>query len=131
MPSVVPEVSLVLADPHARLRAAIVALLAHEPDLRVLGSVGSGGEAAAAMRRHRPDVVVASLSLLSPSGRLLDGWGPVDAAVPIVVTGFETSKAVEGALLGRGATAYVAMERLADDLPGVLRRAARAVLLRR
>jgi DNA-binding NarL/FixJ family response regulator len=116
--------TVLLADPHARLRAAIVALLEHEDGIRVSDSAGTIGDAAAAMRRRRPDVLVADLSMTSMAGRLLAAWGPVDAAVPVVVTGFEVPATMEPALLARGAAAYVSKDRLTEHLPEVLRRVA-------
>lgn len=125
---IIAPLTIVLAEPHDRLRAAIAALLDHEPGMRVVASAGTAAQAASAMRRARPDVLVADWSLTSPSGCLLARWGPVDSGVPIVVTGFESPDAMTPRLLARGAAAYVSKERLSDELPPVLRRvgAARA-----
>lgn len=118
--------SVLLADPHARLRAAIATLLANEDGIAVVGSVGTARDAAALMRRHRPDVLVADLALTAVAGRLLGSWGPVDASVPLIVTGFEAPASIEPVLRARGAAAYVAKDRLFERLPAVVRHVARA-----
>lgn len=103
------------------MRSALESLLAVEPGLTVVGSVGDADAAGAAVRRLHPDVVVSDLSLVTLNGGLLDRWGPVPAGLPVVVASFEAPAAIEARLRARGAAAYVSKEHFADRLPDVLR----------
>lgn len=58
-----PALSLLLVDDHPALRAGLRSLLSSEPGFSVQGDVGSGEEAYAWYRAHRPDVVVMDLSM--------------------------------------------------------------------
>lgn len=49
---------VVLADDQIMIRSGLRALLAAEPDLRVVAEAGDGQQALAAVRDHRPDVIV-------------------------------------------------------------------------
>lgn len=72
-------IHIVLADDHAVLRAGLHALLAAEPDLDVVGEVGTGEEAVAVAHRVRPDVVVMDLAM--------PGIGGLEALRQIVALG--------------------------------------------
>jgi DNA-binding NarL/FixJ family response regulator len=54
---------VVLADDQVMIRSGLRALLAAEPGLQVVGEAGDGQEALAAVRNHRPDVVVMDIRM--------------------------------------------------------------------
>lgn len=56
-------IRVLLVDDHAVMRAGLRALLASEPDIRVVGEAGTGEEAVEQAETHRPDVVVMDLSM--------------------------------------------------------------------
>jgi two-component system response regulator DesR len=61
-------IRLLLADDEHLIRSALAALLGLEDDLQVVGEAGSGDEALAMARLHRPDVAVLDLQMPGPSG---------------------------------------------------------------
>ncbi len=65
---------LLIADDHPVVRAGLVALLAREPDIRIVFEASDGGEAVAAWQRHRPDVGLIDLSM-----PVLDGFDTLAA----------------------------------------------------
>jgi two-component system response regulator DesR len=56
-------IRLLLADDENLIRSALAALLAMEDDLEVVAQAGSGPEALAMARLHRPDVAVLDLQM--------------------------------------------------------------------
>ncbi len=64
-----PEnITVVLADDHAVLRAGLRSLLDAEPDISVIGEAGDGDEAVELARHLRPSVVVMDLSMPGKGG---------------------------------------------------------------
>ena len=61
-------ISILLVDDHEMLRDGLQSLLESEPDLRVVGSVGTGTEAIEQARVLLPDVIVMDLGLPDMSG---------------------------------------------------------------
>ena len=62
------QVSIVVADSHAILRAALRELLSTIPGFRVVGEAGDGREAVKLTRQLRPDVLVLNLLVPGPLG---------------------------------------------------------------
>ncbi len=59
-----PEpIRVLLVDDQPLLRTGFRMILDAEPDLRVVGDAGDGREALAAVRRHRPDVVLMDIRM--------------------------------------------------------------------
>lgn len=52
------KIRLILVDDHFVVRMGLAGSLALEPDMEVVAECGSGEEAIAAFRKHRPDVVI-------------------------------------------------------------------------
>jgi DNA-binding NarL/FixJ family response regulator len=61
-------ITLVLADDHPIVLLGLQQLLALEPDFRVLAGCGDGEAALAAVRRHRPDVLLLDLQMPKKDG---------------------------------------------------------------
>lgn len=57
-----------VADDHAIFRSGLRALLDAQPDMRVIGEAGTGGEAVALTRTLRPDVILLDLSMPGMDG---------------------------------------------------------------
>ncbi len=62
------RISVLLVDDHKVLRDGLRALLESEPDIQVVGDVGSGTEAITQTRLLEPDIVVMDLGLPDMSG---------------------------------------------------------------
>jgi DNA-binding NarL/FixJ family response regulator len=81
---------IVLADDHVVLLDALAALLATQPDFRVVGQATTGQEAIELVTREQPDVLVLDLFLPAPNGfevlRRLARTGPRVAAVVLTAS---------------------------------------------
>ncbi len=60
--SVIPS-RVLIADDHALLRSGIIAVLASDPDLEVVGEAQDGQEALELCRKTRPDLILMDLSM--------------------------------------------------------------------
>ena len=61
-------IRLLLADDENLIRSALAALLGLEDDVQVVAEAGSGDEALAMARVHRPDVALLDLQMPGPDG---------------------------------------------------------------
>jgi DNA-binding NarL/FixJ family response regulator len=61
-------IGVVTADDQALIRDALRTIIEREPDLEVLGEAADGDEAIAAVRRHRPDVVLMDIRMPGRDG---------------------------------------------------------------
>ncbi len=118
-------ITLVVADDHPIVRGGIVALLAAEPDIRVVAEAADGHEAVAAALDHRPSVVLTDLRMPG-----LDGVGAIEAirsdwpeAAIVVLTTYDTDEAIVRAIEA-GATGYLLKDAPSEDLLDAVRRAA-------
>ncbi|MFD2765869.1 response regulator [Micromonospora eburnea] len=91
--------TVVVADDQELIRGAFAAIIDAEDDLTVVGEAGDGAEAVAAVRRHRPDVLVVDIRM-----PLMDGveatrlvCAETDTRV-LVLTTFDQDEYVYGAL---------------------------------
>ncbi len=65
-------IRLIIADDHAIVREGLVAMLARQPDLTVVGEAENGKRAVALWREHRPDLLLVDLRMPE-----LDGVGVI------------------------------------------------------
>ena len=93
-------------------------------DYRVL-EAATGAEALAALRHHRPDLVLLDLGLPDIDGLALIGQIRAKGAVPIVVLSSRGEEAAKVAALDAGADDYVTKPFGADELMARLRAALR------
>src|SRR5437763_13555879 len=56
-------IRLVLADDHRMILEGLEQLFKREPDFEVIGTATNGEDALAAVKRHRPDVLVLDVSM--------------------------------------------------------------------
>lgn len=83
-------IRIVVADDHAILRESLSALIASQPDMKVIAATGSGADAIQAAREHQPDVLL--LDLFMPGGdgfevlRTLDRSGVNVASVVLTAS---------------------------------------------
>ena len=77
-------ISVLVVDDEPPARRRILALLAEQPDVRVVGECGNGREAIAAIRELRPDLVFLDVQMPEVNGfDVIDTVGP--DAIPVVV----------------------------------------------
>jgi DNA-binding NarL/FixJ family response regulator len=116
-------IRVVIADDQELVRTGFQLILEAEGDIEVCEIVGSGDDAVAAVRRHRPDVVLMDIRMPGMNG--LDATGLItaerDPARVVVVTTFDTDEYLRGALQA-GASGFL----LKDAGPRLLVEAVRA-----
>lgn len=123
MPDVI---RILLVDDHAVLRSGLEALLELEPDMEVVGGVGSGEEAIHRVTQLRPDVVVMDLDMPGMGG--LEATQQIAAlGLPVrvlVLTSHEEERSLL-AVLEAGGSGYVHKSKAEDDLIEAIRAVAR------
>jgi DNA-binding NarL/FixJ family response regulator len=119
-----PNLRLVLAMSHARLREAISAALTLSNSVSVVGRAGDLAGAIQVTREARPDGLVVGTGLLQGDCvRDLRGLVKAIPGVRIFVIGSETSAAFGAAMKAAGAADYVAFDSGTDSVVSAVRRA--------
>ncbi len=117
---------VVVADDHPVVRSGLVALLALEPDLEVVGEAGDGEQAVALAHRERPDLVLMDLRMPGTDGA--DATAQILADLPgvrvLVLTTYETDTDILRAVEA-GATGYLLKDTPREQLVAGVRAAAR------
>ena len=120
------EIRLVVVDDHTLFRRGLVALLAREPHLRVVGEASDAGEASRVVSLQRPDVILLDNHL--PGVRGVDAVSGFRGAVPsvrIVMLTVSEDPADLGAALRAGASGYLLKSCDATELVSAIERAHR------
>ncbi len=101
-------IRILAADDHPLLREGIAALIASQPDMRLVAEVSTGREAIEAFRRVRPDVTLMDLQMPEMGGidALIAIRGEAPAAKVIVLTTYGGDALAQRALKA-GAHAYI------------------------
>ena len=113
---------VVLADDHRMVGEALRALLAREPDIRVLDVVNDGLAAVARVGALRPDVLVTDLSMPGLSG--FEAIGRAKAAcagLRVLCLSLHRDERSLARAFGAGADGYVAKEACFDELALAIR----------
>lgn len=93
-------IRIVVVDDHPIIREGIVANLALQPDMKVVGQSGDGGEALPLLRQILPDILVLDLRMPGMDGlRLLKEISQEQLPTkPIVMTTFEGQEDIQNAV---------------------------------
>ncbi|MGW4379105.1 response regulator [Kitasatospora sp. NPDC004531] len=117
---------VVLADDHTVMRAGVIALLASEPGIEIVGEAGDGRAAVELVERLEPDVAL--LDLRMP---VLDGAGATAEIVArgrrtrvLILTTYDTDTDIERAVEA-GAIGYLLKDTTREQLADAVRSAAR------
>ncbi|MER7797412.1 response regulator transcription factor [Microbacterium sp. NPDC096154] len=118
-------VRVLIVDDDPWARAALSAILEPREDIEVVGAAGSGEEAIAFARRHRPDVVLMDIQMPG-----MDGIAATRALLAEVETNVAAMTSVAGAetvarMLEAGAYGYVLKDTPPDALADAVRTVAR------
>ncbi|WP_318203829.1 response regulator transcription factor [Streptomyces sp. SCL15-4] len=120
------RIRVVVVDDHTVMRAGVVALLAGEPTIEIVGEAGDGREGVDLVRRLTPDVAL--LDLRMP---VLDGVAATTeiVALPVptrvlILTTYDTDAEIERAVEA-GAVGYLLKDTTRRQLADAIRSAAR------
>lgn len=118
-----PDVIRILAvDDHKLIRRGIAALVASEPDMRVVAEASNGREAVKAFRAHRPDITLMDLQMPEMCGleAIIAIRGEFPGARIIVLTTYAGDVQALRALQA-GARAYLLKEAIDVELLDTIR----------
>jgi DNA-binding NarL/FixJ family response regulator len=117
---------IIVADDHTVMRAGVVALLASEPTIAIVGEAGNGREAVELIERLTPDVALIDLRM-----PVLDGVAATTQIVArgtgtrvLILTTYDTDADIERAVEA-GAIGYLLKDATRDQLIEAIRAAAR------
>lgn len=113
---------VIVVDDHEIVREGLVAVLAQEPDLAIVGTAATGGEATELARRTRPDVAIVDLRLPDMAGDALcrELRSLLPELAVIVLSSSLTEEGVRAAL-NAGASSYVTKAAGIGELRAALR----------
>ncbi|GAA2534674.1 response regulator [Streptomyces sp. NPDC058947] len=117
---------VVVVDDHTVMRAGVVALLASEPGIEIVGEAADGRAALDVVELHRPDVALVDLRM-----PVLDGvatTAAIAARFPgtrvLILTTYDTDAEIERAVEA-GAIGYLLKDTTREQLADAIRAAAR------
>lgn len=115
-------ISVLCVDDHPIVREGLLAVIAHEPDMAVVGEAGNGETAIATYRKLKPDVVLMDLRMPGMGGveavvRLRDEF---PAARIIILTTYEGDEDIHRALEA-GAQAYLLKDMVRKEVVQTIR----------
>ena len=114
---------ILIVDDHALFRAGVAGILAHEPDLEVVGEADDSRSAIDRALETSPDIILMDLSLPSPGG--IETTQRIKRELPacgiIVLAVNEDEEALFDAIKA-GAAAFILKDINPDDLVTIIRR---------
>ncbi|MFI6167042.1 response regulator [Nocardia sp. NPDC051052] len=117
---------IIVADDHTVMRAGLVALLADEPSIDVVGDCGDGRAAVGLVAQLRPDLAVLDLRMPVLGG--VGATAEITAAHPgtrvLILTTYDTDAEIERAVEA-GATGYLLKDASREQLVAAIHAAAR------
>lgn len=119
-------IRVALIDDHALIRAGYRQILAHEPDMRVVAEGGSGEEALAIAREHKPEVMLLDVGMPGLSGiEVTQRLARAHSPVRLVIVTMHGEGPLPKMLIEAGATAFLTKGADGAELVGAVRQAAR------
>lgn len=129
----VPEISVLLADDHPLMRESFRVLLDATPGLTLAGEAGTGAEAVALARLHRPDVVLMDVQMPEMDGiqatRRIRATPETASVRVIMLTTFAHDEFVYAAIEA-GASGFLVKDSTAVELLDAIRQVAAGQSLR-
>ncbi|MFJ8854781.1 response regulator [Streptomyces sp. NPDC102437] len=120
------RIRVVVVDDHTVMRAGVVALLAGQDGIEIVGEAGDGRDALDLVARHDPDVALVDLRM-----PVLDGVGAtteITARYPrtrvLILTTYDTDQDIERGVEA-GAIGYLLKDATREQLADAIRSAAR------
>lgn len=120
-------ISVILADDNDLIRAGVRALLANDPEIRVVAEATDGARAVAAANRYHPDIVLMDIRMPGVDGieatKQIRSDPSLSGTKVVVLTTFDDEDEVGGALRA-GAAGYLLKDTPSAELRAAVRRAA-------
>jgi len=115
-------IRILAVDDHPLFRGGVVALVAHQSDMSVVGEASNGHEAIQQFRTLRPDVTLMDLQLPGSNGTdvLIAIRGEFPRARIVMLTTSDSDGEIQRAMRA-GAAAYLLKSMAKDDLLAVIR----------
>jgi two-component system response regulator NreC len=117
-----PKIRLLLVDDHQIVRAGLRMLFLAEPDMEIVGEVGSGDTAVRAVRDLQPDVVIMDVVMPGMSG--IEATRRIKAANPdtaVLALTMHEDEQYFFEMLNAGASGYIPKRAAPDDLVSAIR----------
>ena len=109
---------VLVVDDQALVRRGFAMVLGHEPDIEVVDEGGTGVEAIAMARKHKPDVILPELDGLEATARIVAESG--SSTRVLILTTFDPDEYVYKALRA-GASGFVMKDIPPEDLVAAVR----------
>jgi DNA-binding NarL/FixJ family response regulator len=116
-------ITVLLAEDHLMVREGLRALLAHEPDIAIVGEAGNGREAVAMAERLRPEVVVMDIAMPELNG--MEATRQILQAHPetkVLILSAYNDDAYVSLVTAIGAAGYLIKQSAAQVLPAAIRK---------
>jgi DNA-binding NarL/FixJ family response regulator len=119
------DVSVLIADDQALVRAGFRSILEAQPGIKVVGEAADGRDAVALARHRRPDVVLMDIQMpdidgLEATRRIVEGADPDDSIAVLMLTTFDLNEYVYEALRA-GASGFLLKDVPPEDLVAAVR----------
>lgn len=116
------KLRLLLVDDHPIVRSGLRMLFQAEPDMEIVGEVGSGAEAVVATAALRPDVVIMDVAMPGMSG--IEATRRIKEATPdtaVLALTMHEDEQYFFQMLDAGASGYIPKRAAPDDLISAIR----------
>jgi DNA-binding NarL/FixJ family response regulator len=119
------DVSVLIADDQALVRAGFRSILEAQPGIKVVGEAADGRDAIALARHREPDVVLMDIQMpdidgLEATRRIVEGADPDDSIAVLMLTTFDLNEYVYEALRA-GASGFLLKDVPPEDLVAAVR----------
>ena len=119
------DVSVLIVDDQALVRAGFRSILEAQPGIRVVGEATDGRDAVALARNRQPDVVLMDIQMpdidgLEATRRIVEATDPDDSIAVLMLTTFDLNEYVDEALRA-GASGFLLKDVLPEDLVAAVR----------
>jgi DNA-binding NarL/FixJ family response regulator len=119
------DVSVLIADDQALVRAGFRSILEAQPGIKVVGEAADGRDAVALARHRGPDVVLMDIQMpdidgLEATRRIVEGAAPDDSIAVLMLTTFDLNEYVYEALRA-GASGFLLKDVPPEDLVAAVR----------
>lgn len=123
-PPVATKTRIYIVDDHPLMRMGLRAMINAEPDMEVCGEAADSATATAEIMKHRPEVVIADITLRGNSGiELIKNIKAFDPGIDVVVVSMHDESVYALRVLKAGARAYVMKQDVTSRVLDAIRRA--------